>query len=132
MNKKTVKDIDLKGKKVIMRADFNVPLDENQNITDDIRIQAAIPTISYILEQEPAKLILMSHLGRPKGEAKDEMRLTPVAKRLKELLGEDVLILDDCIGDSVTAAIDESSARVIVLENLRFHKEETKNDPAFA
>lgn len=132
MNKKTVKDLDLKGKKVIMRADFNVPLDEALNITDDRRIQSALPTIQYILEQEPAKLILMSHLGRPKGEVIDSMRLTPVSNRLKELLGQDVLKLDDCVGAEVKAAIDGAAEKVIVLENLRFHKEETKNDPEFA
>ena len=132
MNKKTIKDIDLKGKKVIVRVDFNIPLDDNQNITDDRRIQSALPTIRYILEQQPAKIILMSHLGRPKGEVIEKMRLAPAAKRLQELLSEEVLALDDCIGDKVKAAIDSSKARVILLENLRFHKEETKNDPEFA
>lgn len=132
MNKLTVKDIDLKGKKIILRADFNVPLDDNQNITDDIRIQAALPTIKYILEQGPAKLILMSHLGRPKGQVVDTMRLAPVAKRLQELLGEDVLMACDCVGDAVEKEIADSSARVILLENLRFHTEETDNDADFA
>ncbi len=132
MNKLTVQDIDLKGKKVIMRADFNVPLDDQLNITDARRIQAALPTIQYILEQEPSKLILMSHLGRPKGEAIDKMRLIPVAQKLQELIGEDVLKTDDCVGDEVKAAIADSTQRVILLENLRFHKEETKNDPDFA
>ncbi|MCA9404551.1 MAG: phosphoglycerate kinase [Candidatus Omnitrophica bacterium] len=132
MNKLTVKDIDLKGKKIILRADFNVPLDDNQNITDDIRIQAALPTIQYILEQGPAKLILMSHLGRPKGKAVDTMRLAPVAKRLQELLGEDVLMASDCVGDAVQKEIAASPARVVLLENLRFHNEEEANDPAFA
>lgn len=132
MNKKTVEDLDLKGKKVIMRADFNVPLDDALNITDDRRITSAIPTIKYILEQGPSKLILMSHLGRPKGEVIDSMRLTPVSNRLQELLGQDVLKLDDCVGDEVKAAIDGASEKVILLENLRFHKEETKNDSEFA
>ncbi|MBZ0166971.1 MAG: phosphoglycerate kinase [Candidatus Omnitrophica bacterium] len=132
MNKLTVKDIDLKGKKIILRADFNVPLDDQQNITDDIRIQAALPTIKYILEQGPAKLILMSHLGRPKGQVVETLRLAPVAKRLQELLGEDVLMASDCIGDKVEQEIRDGSARVVLLENLRFHKEETDNDPAFA
>jgi len=132
MNKRTVKDVDLKGKKVIVRCDFNVPLDEQLNITDDIRVKAALPTIQYILEQEPSKLILMSHLGRPKGEVVDTMRLTPVGKKLKELLGEEVSMLGDCVGDSVKTAIDESPNRVVHLENLRFHKQETKNDPDFA
>ena len=132
MNKLTVKDIDLKGKKVIMRVDFNVPLDEQLNITDTRRIEAALPTIQYILEQGPAKLILMSHLGRPKGEIIDSMRLTPVAKKLQELLGEEILKLDDCVGDEIKAVIGSSTQRVILLENLRFHKQETKNDPEFA
>ena len=132
MNKLTVKEIDLKGKKVIMRADFNVPLDDQLNITDTRRIEAALPTIQYILKQQPSKLILMSHLGRPKGEVIDKMRLTPVAKKLQEFLGEDVLKLDDCVGDEISAAIDESAKRVVLLENLRFHKQETKNDPEFA
>ncbi|MBU0468823.1 MAG: phosphoglycerate kinase [Candidatus Omnitrophica bacterium] len=132
MSKINVKDLELKGKKVIIRCDFNVPLDDDLNITDDMRIQGALPTLKYVLAQEPAKMILMSHLGRPKGEVIEKMRLIPVANRLKELLGEDVLMLDDCIGDDVKASIANSSARVVVLENLRFHKEETKNDPAFA
>ncbi len=132
MNKLTVKDIDLKGKKVIMRADFNVPLDDQLNITDDRRIQAALPTIQYILSREPEKLILMSHLGRPKGEVVDAMRLTPVANRLQELLGEDVLNLDDCIGDEVRQSVEGSTQRVVLLENLRFHSQETKNDSDFS
>ncbi|MBN1869493.1 MAG: phosphoglycerate kinase [Candidatus Omnitrophica bacterium] len=132
MNKLTVQDVDLKGKKVIMRADFNVPLDNQRNTTDTRRIQAVLPTMQYILKQKPAKLILMSHLGRPKGEVIEDDRLTPVAKELKKLLGEDVLKLNDCIGDEVKAAIKNSSERVILLENLRFHKGETKNDPEFS
>jgi len=132
MNKRTVKDLELKGKKVIVRVDFNVPLDENQVITDDRRIRAALPTIQYILEQEPAKLILMSHLGRPKGEVKEEFSLKPTAQRLEELLKETVDIAKDCIGDDVRDLIVAESARVVLLENLRFHKEETKNDSAFA
>lgn len=131
MNKLTIKDIDLKDKKVIMRADFNVPLEDGK-ITDDRRIQAALPTIKYILEQNPSKLILMSHLGRPKGEVVETMRLTPVAHRLTELLGEAVLKTDDCIGEEVKQAIEQSKERVILLENLRFHKEETKNEETFA
>jgi len=132
MKKLTVKELDLKGKKVIMRADFNVPLDEQMNITDDMRIQAVLPTITYVLKQEPAKLILMSHLGRPKGELVDSMRLNPVAVKLQDLMGEDVLMLDDCIGSDVKQTIDGCSQRIVLLENLRFHKEETKNDPEFA
>jgi len=132
VNKLVVKDLDLSGKKVIMRVDFNVPLDDQLNITDDRRIQAVLPTIQYILEQGPKKLILMSHLGRPKGEAIDSMRLTPIAKKLQELLGEEVLRLDDCVGNEVEQAVTGSSQRVVLLENLRFHKEETKNDSGFA
>jgi len=132
MKKLTVKEIDLKDKKVIVRADFNVPLDEQQNITDDRRIQASLPTIQYILEQNPAKVILMSHMGRPKGEVIDTMRLAPVAAKLKELLGEEVLMLNDCIGDDVKKAVTGSNERIVLLENLRFHKEETKNDSGFA
>jgi len=122
MNKLTVKDIDLKGKKVLIRADFNVPMDDHLGITDDRRIQAALPTIRYILEQNPAKLILMSHLGRPKGEVVEAMRLTPVGKRLQELIGEDVLKLEDCIGDDVKQSINHGSQRIVLLENLRFHR----------
>ncbi|MFH0732419.1 MAG: phosphoglycerate kinase [Candidatus Omnitrophota bacterium] len=132
MQKKTVKDVNLKGKRVLMRADFNVPLDENNNITDDIRIKAAMPTMEYILQQD-AKLILMSHLGRPKGETKDGLSLAPVATRLEELLGRPVKKLNDCIGQQVQEAVNKMQAGdVILLENLRFHKEETKNDPEFA
>src|SRR3989338_3932337 len=115
-----------------MRADFNVPLDDHLVITDDRRIQAALPTIQYILQQKPAKLILMSHLGRPKGEVIDSMRLNPVGKRLQELLGEKILKLDDCVGSDVKKAVAGSAERTILLENLRFHKGETKNDKAFA
>lgn len=132
MQKLTVKDIEVKEKKVIIRVDFNVPLDDNLNITDDRRIQAALPTIQYVLEQGAAKIILMSHLGRPKGEVVENLRLIPVAKRLEKLLGEKVLYVEDCIGEAVKQAIDESSERVILLENLRFHKEETKNDSVFS
>jgi len=128
----TVKDINLKGKKVIVRCDFNVPLDDNLNITDDMRIVASIPTIKYILAQDPAKVILMSHLGRPKGQVSEKERLTPVAKQLEKLLNQKVLKLDDCIGDSVKASINNSSEKVILLENLRFYKQEEKNDPEFS
>ncbi len=132
MKKQTVKDVALKGKKVIVRVDFNVPLDKDLKITDDRRIRAALPTLQYILQQKPARMILMSHLGRPKGEVIESMRLTSVGKRLAELLGEKVLKLDDCVGPKVQAAVNTSSEPVILLENLRFHKEETKNDPEFS
>jgi phosphoglycerate kinase len=132
MNKKTVKDIDVKNKRVIVRVDFNVPLNEKLNITDDSRIKGALPTIQYLVDNN-AKVLLMSHLGRPKGKVKDEMRLTPVAKRLSELLGQDVKKLDDCIGDDVEKTISTMKSKdVILLENLRFHPEEEKNDTGFA
>ncbi len=132
MAKKTIKDVDLKGKTVLMRVDFNVPLDEDGNITDDRRIRAALPTIKYALDNGAIKIVLMSHLGRPKGEVKENLRLTPVARRLEELLGERVLKLDDCVGEDVKDAVSSAGERVILLENLRFHIEETKNDPDFA
>jgi 3-phosphoglycerate kinase len=132
MKKKTIKDINLKGKKVIVRVDFNVPLDKDLHVTDDRRISAAIPTIKYILKQEPAKVILMSHLGRPKGEVIEDARLTPTVKPLEKLLGEKVLKLDDCVGETVVKAVASSKEKVVLLENLRFHKGETKNDPAFS
>lgn len=132
MQKKTIKDTEIKGKKALMRVDFNVPLDDNGSIADDIRIRAALPTIEYILNQN-AKLILMSHLGRPKGEVKEGMRLTPVGKRLEELLKRSVKKLNDCIGPEVQAVVNNmKEGEVVLLENLRFHKEEEKNDSEFA
>ena len=132
MNKKSLKDIDIAGKRVLMRVDFNVPLDGQLNITDDNRIRAALPTIEYIIGKG-AKLILMSHLGRPKGERKPEFSLAPAAKRLSKLLGKPVKMLDDCIGPQVQSAVKAMNpGDVILLENLRFHKQETKNDPEFA
>ncbi len=132
MAKKTIKDIDLKGKRVLMRVDFNVPLDENLNITDDIRIRSALPTIKYALERQ-AKVILMSHLGRPDGQVKEELRLAPVAKRLRELLDKPVTALKECIGDDVKKTVSGlKPGDVVLLENLRFHAAEEKNDPAFA
>jgi phosphoglycerate kinase len=132
MQKLTIKDCNFKDKKVLIRVDFNVPLDNNKNITDDIRIRAALPTIKYILEKNAKKVILMSHLGRPKGEIKEELRLTPIAKRLEELIGESVLKLNDCIGPEVESKINSTEKRLILLENLRFHIEEEKNDNNFA
>lgn len=132
MAKKTIKDVDLKGKKVLMRVDFNVPLDDKLNITDDIRIRASLPTIKYALDKG-AKVILMSHLGRPDGKRVDSMRLTPAAKRLEELLGRKVTKTDDCVGDAVKKTVAAMKpGDVVLLENLRFHVEEEKNDPAFA
>ena len=132
MNKKTVKDIDLRGKKVFVRCDFNVPMDENQNITDNTRIKAALPTIKYLLEQN-CKIILASHLGRPKGEVKPEYSLKPVAKELSKLLGKEVIMANDVIGeDATTKAENLKEGEILLLENVRFHKEETDNDPEFA
>ena len=132
MSKKTIKDIDLKGKKVFVRCDFNVPMDENQNITDNKRIVAALPTIKYLIEQN-CKVILASHLGRPKGEVKPEFSLAPVAKELSRLLGQEVLMAKDVIGESAkTLAANLQEGQVMLLENVRFHREETDNDPEFA
>ncbi len=130
MNKKTVRDIELQGKRVLMRADFNVPLKEGV-ITDDNRIRAALPTIEYILEQG-ASLVLMSHLGRPKGKS-HEFSLAPVAARLGELLGKEVQMAPDTIGPEVEALAEAlQPGDVLVLENTRFYDEEKKNDPDFA
>src|SRR2546430_13762090 len=132
MNKKTIRDILVAGKRVLVRVDFNVPLDEELHITDDTRIKAAIPTIQYLLDQGAA-VILMSHLGRPKGQVVDSMRLTPVAKRLSELLGRPVQMAADCVGSEVEAQAKAlQPGQVLLLENLRFHQEEEKNDPQFA
>ena len=132
MNKKTVKDIDLKGKKVFVRCDFNVPMDENQNITDNTRIKAALPTIKYLLEQN-CKIILASHLGRPKGEVKPEFSLKPVAKELSKLLGKEVIMANDVIGeDAMSKASNLKEGEIMLLENVRFHREETDNAPEFA
>lgn len=132
MNKKTIRDIDVGGKRVLVRVDFNVPLDAEQHITDDTRIRAAVPTIQYLLDHGAA-VILMSHLGRPDGKVVDKMRLAPVAKRLGELLGRPVQMAMDCIGPEVEAQTKTlQPGQVLLLENLRFHKEEEKNNPDFA
>ena len=132
MSKKTVRDIDLKGKKVFVRCDFNVPMDENQNITDNRRIVAALPTIKYLIEQN-CKIILASHLGRPKGEVKPEFSLAPVAKELSKQLGQEVLMAKDVIGESAKSLAENlQEGQVMLLENVRFHREETDNDPEFA
>jgi len=132
MNKKTIDQIDAKGKRVLMRVDFNVPLDENGNVTDDTRIQAALPSIRKILSGG-GKLILMSHLGRPKGKVVDSMSLAPVAKRLSVVLGKPVLMAPDCVGPEVVKGVNSmSEGDIALLENLRFHKGETDNDPEFA
>ncbi len=132
MNKKTVKDIDVKGKKVLVRCDFNVPLDAELKITDETRINAALPTIKYLLD-EGAAVILCSHLGKPKGTVVPKMSLAPVAKSLSEKLGFEVKLAPDCIGDEVAKMAKElECGKAILLENLRFHPEEEANDPAFA
>lgn len=131
MNKKTVEDIDVSGKRVLVRVDFNVPQDEQGNITDDRRIRAALPTIRYLIEHS-AKVILVSHLGRPKGFT-DKYRMDPVANKLSELLGQPVKKLNDVIGPEVEQAVNEMKERdVILLENVRFYPEEEANDPDFA
>ena len=132
MNKKTIRDIDVAGKRVLVRVDFNVPLDAEQHITDDTRITAALPTIQYLLDHRAA-VILMSHLGRPKGKAVDTMRLTPVAQHLSALLDKPVQMAPDCIGPAVEAlAKNLQPGQVLLLENLRFHNEEEQNDAEFA
>jgi len=132
MNKKTVKDIDLKGKKVFLRCDFNVPMDENKVITDNRRIVAALPTIKYLIENN-CKIILCSHLGRPKGEVKPEFSLKPVATELSKQLGVEVKIAEDVIGESAKSlASNLNEGEVMLLENVRFHREETDNSPEFA
>ena len=131
-NKKSVEDIDVSGKKVIVRCDFNVPQDETGRITDDKRIVAALPTIKYLLEHNAA-VILCSHLGRPKGEFKMKYSLAPVAERLSELLGKEVKLAKDVIGeDAKKLASELKCGEAMLLENVRFNKEEEKNDPAFA
>lgn len=132
MNKKTVRDIDLKNKKVFLRCDFNVPMDENKNITDNRRIVSSIPTIKYLLDNNCA-VILASHLGRPKGEVNPDFSLAPVAKELSKQLGKEVIMAKDVIGeDAKTKAANLKNGEVMLLENVRFHKEETDNDETFA
>ena len=132
MAKKTIEDIQVQGKKVLVRCDFNVPLDENKHITDENRIQGALPTIQYLVKNG-AKVILCSHMGRPKGEFNMKYSLAPVAARLSELLGQEVKLAKDVIGpDAQALAAGMKDGEVILLENVRFHKEEEKNDPEFA
>ncbi len=128
---KTIKDIDISGKRVLFRVDVNVPLDEHQNITDDSRIRAVLPTLEYALDHN-AKLIIASHMGRPKGVV-PALSLTPVAKRLGRLLKEDVVMAKDCVGSEVKELVNKmQTGNVVLLENLRFHPEEQKNDDTFA
>src|SRR4029079_9029734 len=132
MAKLSIRDLDLSGKRVFMRVDFNVPI-KNGAITDDTRIRASLPTIKYALAKG-ATVILASHLGRPKGKPNPEFSLKPVAARLSELLGRPVEFADDCIGEPAQAAITRASqgSKGVLLENLRFHPDEEKNEPGFA
>ncbi len=129
---KYIDEISLKGQRVLMRTDFNIPLDDSGNITDDNRIRAALPSIRHAME-DGARLILCSHLGRPKGQRVEKFSLRPVAKRLGELIGREVSLAPDCIGDEVENQVNSmSDGEVLLLENLRYHQGETKNDPGFA
>ena len=135
MAKKTIASLsesDVSGKRVLVRADFNVPMNPEREITDDTRIRAALPTIKDLI-QKNAKVILCSHMGRPKGQVKEKLRLTPVAERLSQLLEQEIVKCDDCIGDAVKQKIDGlQNGQVALLENLRFHSEEEANDPEFS
>lgn len=129
---KNIKDIDIKNKKLLIRVDFNVPLDNQNNITDDTRIRGVLPTINHALD-ENAKIIIMSHLGRPKGKRDMKFSLAPVAKRLSRLIAKDVKLAPDCIGAEVQSIVDDMEpGDVVLLENLRFHPEEQANDPEFS
>ncbi len=131
MDKLSVEDLELKGKRTLIRVDFNVPMD-GKEITDDTRIKAALPTIKHVIERD-GKAILMSHLGRPKGEVTPELSLEPIAERLGKLLGKSVVMAPDCVGDEVKAVVGKmEDGDVVLLENLRFHAEEEANDPDFA
>ncbi|MFH0935274.1 MAG: phosphoglycerate kinase [Candidatus Omnitrophota bacterium] len=132
MPKLTIRDLDVGGKAVLMRADFNVPQDEALNITDDTRIRATLPTIKYLLDKGARKVILISHLGRPKGKPEAKYSLQPVARRLEGLLNEPVKFIGECVGDKVKEEIDAAAEKIILLENLRFHAQEEANDPDFA
>jgi len=129
---KNIRDLDIKGKRLLIRVDFNVPLDEQQNITDDTRIRGVLPTLNYALD-ENAKIIICSHLGRPKGSRKPEFSLAPAAKRLSRLLNKEVKLAPDCIGEEARAMVEAMApGDVLLLENLRFHAEEQQNDEGFA
>lgn len=129
---KSVRDFDLRGKRVLLRADFNVPMDDRNQITDDIRISSVLPTIRYILEKK-GKLVICSHMGRPGGKPVAEFSLAPVARHLEALLGRKVVLAPDCVGEAVEELVGKmAEGEIILLENLRFHKEETANDPTFS
>jgi phosphoglycerate kinase len=128
---KNIRDLDIKGKKILIRVDFNVPLDDQGNITEDTRIRGVLPTINHALD-EHAKIIIMSHLGRPDGQRQDKFSLLPAARRLSRLLDKEVKLAPDCIGPEVAAMVDEMApGDVLLLENLRFHNEEKNNEPEF-
>jgi phosphoglycerate kinase len=132
LNKLSIKDLDIKGKRLFIRVDFNVPLDENLNITDDRRIRSALPTINYAID-EGCKVILASHLGRPKGKADNRYTLAPVARRLQRLIKKEVTFIPDCVGPEVESLVSTmSDGDIALLENLRFHAEEEKNDEQFS
>ncbi|TEB13836.1 Phosphoglycerate kinase [Pelotomaculum sp. FP] len=132
ISKKTIRDIEVAGKRVLVRVDFNVPLDKNGQVTDDTRIRAALPTIEYLVQQK-ARIILVSHLGRPKGQVNEKYMMDPVATHLSRLLGKQVLKVDDCIGDVSRQAVERmQEGDVLLLENVRFYSEEEKNDENFA
>lgn len=129
---KNIRDINIKGKKLLIRVDFNVPMDEQGNITDDLRIRGVLPTINHALDEE-AKIIICSHMGRPKGSRVEKYSLAPVAKRLSRLISKEVKLAPDCIGEEVKAVVDQMQpGDIVLLENLRFHAEEQKNDPDFS
>jgi phosphoglycerate kinase len=131
-NKKTVRDINVAGKRLLVRVDYNVPLDKDGNISDDSRIRASLPTINYLLDHQ-ARVILCSHFGRPKGKVVDSMRLTPAGKRLAELVHKPVTALKDCVGAEVERAVSQmKDGDIVMLENLRFHPQEEANEPGFA
>src|SRR5262249_17735374 len=132
MSKLSITDLDLNGKRVFLRVDFNVPLDENREVTDDTRIRAALPTIRHAIEHK-ARLVLAAHLGRPKGKPDPKYSLAPAARRLSELMGQTVPLAPDCIGDEVHSMVEAlSTGQALMLENVRFHAEEEKNDRAFS
>lgn len=132
LNKKSIRDIDVAGKKVFIRVDYNVPMDKEGNITEDTRIRATLPTLKYLLSQNAA-IVIASHLGRPKGEVVPAFSLAPVAKRLSELLGLEVAVAPDCVGPEVEVKAKAlQPGQILMLENLRYHKAEEKNDPEFS